>query len=609
MRHLTRQPAFRFKSRSSVTCCQWSLALLLPLAACADNQAANVSEDDSGRRPSQNDTEQTDTAPDESHEDGGNDATTTAPGDDARDGDDVVAGCTVGGFRCVDDRVLACGEDGVTETAVETCTYGCVAGRCVEPCAGNEKSYLGCSFVAVDLDNSDQVVFGGVPAAGQQFSVSVSNPSSGPAEVMVVDAAGRMVAGPVVVAAGELVTLDLPRADADDTGLRAIGYRVISNTPVTAHQFNPRQNSGVYSNDASLLLPINALGTDYLVLGWPTEVQNIPLLGPRPLRSFVTMASSADGATQVTITAPAGTGVAAGPGFSALAAGETRTITLQTGDVLSMIPPDVDQADLSGMRIRADRPIAVFSGAECANVPRNVTYCDHLEEQQLPLDTWGTTYLVAKQAARGRERDLYRVISATAGTTVFTVPAQPGATSVTLNAGQVLQFESAEDFVLTATAPVTVAQFLTGSSSQIGSDPCLRDGVSDFERCAIPSESSCNLGGSGENAQPSGIGDPALLMLVPQEQFRSDYTVLTPADYLEDWLTLIAPATASVTLDGAPLTVTGDALADSGLVVYRVPVEDGVHRVSATEPLGLYAYGYDCDVSYSYAGGLNLETR
>jgi hypothetical protein len=585
------------------------LLLLLSLAACGDDPASASNDDNEDvRRPGQSDADDRADDADENEDDGAT-GTDSGPVDDGGSPEDSSSGCTPGGFRCADNRVLACGEDGVTETMVETCTYGCAAGRCIEPCAGNEKSYLGCGFVAVDLDNSDQSVFGGAPASEQQFSVSVSNPSPEPAEITVMDAAGRLVAGPVVVASGDLVTIDLPQANADDTGLRAIGYRVISNTPVTAHQFNPRQNSGVYSNDASLLLPINALGTDYLVLGWPTEVQNIPLIGPRPLRSFVTLASAADGATQVTITAPARTGVAAGPGFDALAAGETRTIALQTGEVLSMIPPDVDQADLSGMRIRSDRPIAVFAGAECANVPRNVPYCDHLEEQQLPVDTWGTTYLVAKQAARGRERDLYRVISATDGTTVFTVPAQPGAASVTLNAGQVLQFESADDFVLTATAPVTVAQFLTGSSSQIGSDPCLRDGAFDFERCAIPSESTCALGGAGENEQPSGIGDPALMMLVPQEQFRTDYTVLTPADYLEDWLTLIAPATATVTLDGVPLTVTGESIADSGLVVYRVPVADGVHRVNSTEPVGLYAYGYDCDVSYSYAGGLNLETR
>ncbi|MBU6159639.1 MAG: hypothetical protein KGO50_00850 [Myxococcales bacterium] len=579
---------------------------VLPWIACGGDSGAASREADDVRRPGQGDSSNSGSDTDD-RDDGG-------PGEDVVDEDvasepDSAAGCTPGGFRCVDNRVLACGDDGVTETVAETCAFGCAAGRCTEPCGGNEKSYLGCGFVAVDLDNSDQAVFGGAPASEQQFSVSVSNPSPEPAEITVIDAAGRLVAGPAVVASGDLVTLDLPQANADDTGLRPIGYRVISTTPVTAHQFNPRQNSGVYSNDASLLLPINALGTDYMVLGWPTEVQNIPFVGSRPLRSFVTLASAVDGATQVTISAPARTGVAAGPGFAALAAGETRTVTLQAGDVLSMIPPDVDQADLSGMRIRSDRPIAVFAGAECANVPRNVTYCDHLEEQQLPVDTWGTTYLVAKQAARGRERDLYRVVSATDGTTVFTVPAQPGAASVTLNAGQVLQFESANDFVLTATAPVTVAQFLTGSSSQLGSDPCLRDGVSDFERCAIPSESSCNVGSAGENAQPSGIGDPALMMLVPQEQFRTDYTVLTPADYLQDWLTLIVPATASVTLDGAPVTVSAQALADSGLVIYRVPVDDGVHRVTATEPMGLYAYGYDCDVSYSYAGGLNLNAR
>ncbi|MDH5491892.1 MAG: hypothetical protein OEY14_08055, partial [Myxococcales bacterium] len=34
---------------------------------------------------------------------------------------------------------------------------------------------------------------------------------------------------------------------------------------------------------------------------------------------------------------------------------------------------------------------------------------------------------------------------------------------------------------------------------------------------------------------------------------------------------------------------------------------DGVHRILATEPVGLVVYGFDAYVSYGYAGGLNLE--
>ena len=40
--------------------------------------------------------------------------------------------------------------------------------------------------------------------------------------------------------------------------------------------------------------------------------------------------------------------------------------------------------------------------------------------------------------------------------------------------------------------------------------------------------------------------------------------------------------------------------------VARLPVSDGVHRVDADLPVSVIAYGYDRDVSYGYAAGLNL---
>ena len=94
-------------------------------------------------------------------------------------------------------------------------------------------------------------------------------------------------------------------------------------------------------------------------------------------------------------------------------------------------------------------------------------------------------------------------------------------------------------------------------------------------------------------------------MNVPTDQFLSDYIVLTPSQYVEDYLNIIAPSGVTVRLDGSPVTTSPQRLA--GWDIYRVPVADGVHRVEADVAFGLYAYGYDCDVSYAYPGGLSLE--
>jgi hypothetical protein len=73
-------------------------------------------------------------------------------------------------------------------------------------------------------------------------------------------------------------------------------YRLRSNQPVTVYQYNPL-NADV-SNDASLMLPVNAWTGDYVVASWPHWAANVPglLLGDGPDDTTVTLAPSAPGA-------------------------------------------------------------------------------------------------------------------------------------------------------------------------------------------------------------------------------------------------------------------------------------------------------------------------
>ena len=51
--------------------------------------------------------------------------------------------------------------------------------------------------------------------------------------------------------------------------------------------------------------------------------------------------------------------------------------------------------DLSGTKIVTDRPVSVFSGHECGNVPWNVSACSHIVEQIPPTALWGKVYYTA----------------------------------------------------------------------------------------------------------------------------------------------------------------------------------------------------------------------
>ena len=55
-----------------------------------------------------------------------------------------------------------------------------------------------------------------------------------------------------------------------------------------------------------------------------------------------------------------------------------RILTVQLGanDVYHVMSKDGQ--DFTGVIVNSTRPIAVYGGHECANVPVNVKFCDHL---------------------------------------------------------------------------------------------------------------------------------------------------------------------------------------------------------------------------------------
>ena len=88
----------------------------------------------------------------------------------------------------------------------------------------------------------------------------------------------------------------------------------------------------------------------------------------------------------------------------------TQYVTIGVGDTIVRLIPGIQYSfvinrlqtifigspeDLSGTKIATDRPVSVFSGHQCANVPSNVTYCSYLIEQMPPTAMWGKIFFVA----------------------------------------------------------------------------------------------------------------------------------------------------------------------------------------------------------------------
>lgn len=476
-----------------------------------------------------------------------------------------LSACEPGAVRCDGPNVVECQPDGRTWADVETCDrqrgFECVLGECVSGCDAitSKDQYIGCDFWGVDTPNQ----FG----LRNRFAFVVSNVDGQRAAHVQVENRSGTVIEQADLQPQQVATLRMPHPrtmNVNSSGVTEFGFHIVSDVPINAYQFNPLQRfdmngEPVASNDASLLFPNNALGTEYI---------GVAFRHWGGYASFLSIVSTADG-NEVTITPPVA--VAGGPGLAAVAAGESRLVSLDRGQVLTLKSASAGQ-DLTGTVIVASENVGVFGGVDCAQIPVGADYCDHIEEKIFPLRAWDRTYYASKFQTRGNEADVYRVVASVDGTVITTEPSV-GPIPV-LNRGEWHEFESTADFQLEASEPVLLVQYMKGSSQT----------------------------GSADN------GDPSMLTVVPARQYREDYVFLVPDTYERDHLNITFPAGATITLDGLAVdTAAAVPLGETGFLVLRRSIEDGRHVLIASEPVGVSVYGYDFNISYAYPAGLDLS--
>ena len=536
--------------------------------------------------------------------------------------------CYPGAKRCsTSGQAEVCSQTGVWDAGEDCGAQGlaCLQGTCVSPCVTDikSKSNSGCDYWAVDLDNH-------YLAQNGPFAVIVSNLSTRVATITITAKASAEATPTQVdqrdVQPGQLEIFNLPQHNMGGAGIFWTAYRVQATAPIIAYQFNPLDNVDVFSNDGSLLLPTNTYGREYIA------VSRFELLGGGPNNSEIpyrgeisVVTASADTTVQVTPS----TRTQAGTSMATMQAGQTYTYTLQPFQVLN-IKSDQNNGDLTGTVITADKDIAVFGGHESA-ISRDVCCTDHLEQQIYPVETWGKSYVAAKSFKRLVEKDYWRVLASENGTQVSFNPAIQ--LPRTLNRGESYEFATDADFVITADKPILVSQVLASSSEVV--NPAAYSDCFSTAQCyagyeCVPVDLStqlclppvCATAGSTAgcpgghvctcfdalNCACTAVGDPALILTPPVDQYRDEYVFLTPNKYKDDYITIMAPASAVVTLDDGPLGANVfTPISGASWRIARLKVTDGVHHLTATAPVGVIVYGYDRDVSYGYAAGLNLS--
>lgn len=453
-------------------------------------------------------------------------------------------------------------------------------------------SNLGCRFWAVDLPNDERGTPMSPPAADQPFAVVIANVSAlEDAHVEIFLGDDTEVLASATVAPTQTTTLALGShnipAGSSSAGLAAL--RIESDVPIAAYQFNPAGNVlEVYSNDASLLLPEQALGTDYVATTADGVLLGMSATDPAPVNAgaFVTVVAIVDD-TEIEIDASA-----------ALIGDLVSPLVLDRGQVATIVS-DVGTGgggNLSGTTVHASAPVAVFAGNVATAIPAEIDGCcaDHLEHQMLPLSAWGTAYVVTAAAPNsGQTEDKVRVrlVGSFDGTKLTYSPAPPPGAPTTIDAYQTVAFTAASSFVVSADQPFSVSEFLL-SNEVITPDP-------------TPDDDSDN------GTWP---GDPAMILVPPSAQYQGHYVFLVPKEYAETFVTVVRPAGAAVMLDGADVTQDpgwADVGSQGGTTWQRAhfSLEWGPHTVTAggDAKVGIIVVGYDTAVSFGYAGGSGVE--
>jgi hypothetical protein len=460
---------------------------------------------------------------------------------------------------------------------------GLCEGDCSSEALGS--SYIGCEYYAVVTANLLRYDF--------DFAVVLANASESGTASVTIDG-GELIAPEEFEIPPDSVHVQyLPwdfdlkvcpfsdfsgicNAPPDDGVFKADGaYHIRSTLPVTVYQFSPLDYTDgdimfSYTNDASLLLPVNALTGSYVIPSWPFF-----MYADNPYPSMMTIVGTQDD-TSVAVTPRA---TAGGGSMGVFPADVETSVTLNAGDALELLS---GTGDLTGSLVEADKPIAIVAGHYATNIPTNQGSQDHLEEQVFPFETLSSSYVVAAPAVPalpdGKERFI-RVIAAQEDTTITYEPDIPSAETSLAFVGDFAEIpQHVGDHLITADKKVIVVQYMESGYA------------------GLPDE-----------VDP--IGDPAMALAVATDQYRTSYLFHAPANYETNYVNVVAPVDAEVTLDGQ--AVTGFAqVGSSDWAVAKVELDnsgDGNHYAESDEPFGISVYGYGWCTSYWYPGGLDLD--
>ncbi|CAH1792146.1 unnamed protein product [Owenia fusiformis] len=192
------------------------------------------------------------------------------------------------------------------------------------------------------------------------------------------------------VAENEQLTLNLPK---ELTMLGGIEQKVIS---VKSSEFVSVFTSSFtqVSTDGYLALPVSTVGEHYILAAYGTGGIFDPRQDLNGNSTFGIIATE-DGTIVEIIECHNG-----------VYHTNSYTVSIDKFESYSAIADD----DITGTIIRSNKPVAVLSGNDCANVPNTRRLCSHLVEMLPPVNSWGDDFYAISSKPRNAG-DILRIIA------------------------------------------------------------------------------------------------------------------------------------------------------------------------------------------------------
>jgi hypothetical protein len=284
-------------------------------------------------------------------------------------------------------------------------------------------------------------------------------------------------------------------------------FHIKTNVPVVGYQIYPYGGGRARVTAATLLLPTNVWGTNYIAAN---AYAASSVEGSTPTMTILAQADN----THVTINPVSA--IVAGGGLSGTPANTPVSYTIDKGEYLQF----TQTAELTGSPIQSDNPVAVIGGQTLMDVPVTQTRADGAEQMLPPIQALGNQYVGVRYRNRvpnihytgGPDESVpWRIVGVVDGTQLTFDPPVAGAPTI-VNSRSFVEFNATGPFVVSSqdsSHPFYFAQYMTGGH--------------DFGPIEI--QDGSDLGG--------GEGDPEFVNVIAPANYLPRYTFFTDPTYPE----------------------------------------------------------------------------